>query len=44
LSARGWANFPKNAFFELAKHFRTATNPKEVERLGDKLGQMGFGR
>ena len=34
----------EKAFFELAEHFRTATDPKEVERLGEELGQMVFGR
>jgi hypothetical protein len=30
-------------FFELAERFRTATDPKEVARLGDDLGRMVFG-
>ncbi len=30
-------------FFELAEHFRKATDPKEVARLGDDLGRMVFG-
>ena len=30
-------------FFELAERFRTATDPKDVERLGDDLGRMIFG-
>ena len=30
-------------FFELAKRFRSATDPQEAKRLGDKLGQMVFG-
>jgi recombinational DNA repair protein (RecF pathway) len=34
----------EKAFFELAEHFRSATDPKEVERLGEKLGNMVFGR
>jgi hypothetical protein len=34
----------EKAFFELAERFRTATDPKEAERLGEKLGQMVFGR
>ena len=34
----------EKAFFELAEHFRAATDPKEVERLGEELGQMVFGR
>jgi hypothetical protein len=29
-------------FFELAERFRTATDPKEVKRLGDQLGRMVF--
>lgn len=30
-------------FFELAEHFRDATDPQEAKRLGDKLGRMVFG-
>ncbi len=30
-------------FFELAERFRTATDPKDVKRLGDDLGRMVFG-
>jgi hypothetical protein len=30
-------------FFELAKRFRSATDPEEVQRLGDQLGRMVFG-
>ena len=30
-------------FFELAERFRSATDPKEVERLGDEMGRMVFG-
>ena len=30
-------------FFELAERFRTTTDPKEAQRLGDKLGRMVFG-
>jgi hypothetical protein len=31
-------------FFELAERFRTASDPKDIERLGDDLGRMVFGR
>ncbi len=30
-------------FFALAVRFRAATNPKEVEQLGEELGRMVFG-
>ena len=30
-------------FFELAERFRGATDPEEVQRLGDQLGRMVFG-
>jgi hypothetical protein len=30
-------------FFELAERFRKATDPRDVQRLGDQLGQMVFG-
>lgn len=30
-------------FFELAERFRTATDPKDVKRLGNDLGRMVFG-
>jgi hypothetical protein len=30
-------------FFELAERFRSTTDPKEAERLGDELGRMVFG-
>lgn len=30
-------------FFHLAERFRAATDPREVERLGDELGRMVFG-
>ncbi|HEY6290093.1 MAG TPA: hypothetical protein VI455_00825 [Terriglobia bacterium] len=30
-------------FFELAERFRAATDPGEVERLGNDLGRMVFG-
>jgi hypothetical protein len=31
-------------FFQLAERFRTAADPKEVERLGEELGRMVFGK
>jgi len=34
----------EKAFYELAERFRAADDPKEVERLGEELGQMVFGR
>jgi len=33
----------EKAFFELAKRFREAGDPKEVEQLGDQLGRFVFG-
>jgi hypothetical protein len=30
-------------FLQLAERFREATDPEEVERLGDELGRMVFG-
>ena len=30
-------------FFDLAERFRSATDPKEVKRLGDLMGRMVFG-
>jgi hypothetical protein len=30
-------------FFDLAERFRTATDPEEVKRLGDRMGRMVFG-
>ena len=30
-------------FFDLAKRFRSATDPEEVKRLGDQMGRMVFG-
>jgi predicted transcriptional regulator len=30
-------------FFALAERFRSASDPKEVARLGDELGRMVFG-
>jgi len=31
-------------FFDLAARFRDASDPEEVRRLGDQMGQMIFGR
>ena len=31
-------------FFKLAERFRVATDPQDVERLGNELGRMVFGR
>ena len=33
----------EQAFFELAERFRSASDPSEVKRLGDQLGQFVFG-
>jgi len=33
----------EQAFFELAKRFREASDPAEVEQLGDQLGRFVFG-
>jgi len=33
----------ETAFFELAKRFREASDPKDVEQLGDQLGRFVFG-
>jgi hypothetical protein len=30
-------------FFNLAERFRRATDPKEVNRLGEQMGRMVFG-
>jgi hypothetical protein len=30
-------------FFDLAKRFRSATDPDEVKGLGDQMGRMVFG-
>jgi hypothetical protein len=30
-------------FFDLAERFRSATDPEEVKRLGDRMGRMVFG-
>jgi predicted transcriptional regulator len=33
----------ERAFFELAERFRAASDPEQVERLGDELGRFVFG-
>ncbi|HUI57520.1 MAG TPA: hypothetical protein VLY04_21230 [Bryobacteraceae bacterium] len=33
----------QQAFFDLAKRFRNATDPKEIDRLGEEMGRMVFG-
>jgi hypothetical protein len=30
-------------FFELAERFRSATDPEDIKRLGDRMGRMVFG-
>ena len=30
-------------FFDLAERFRSATDSKEIKRLGDQMGRMVFG-
>jgi hypothetical protein len=30
-------------FFALAERFRSATDPEDVQRLGDQMGRMVFG-
>ena len=34
----------EKVFFELIKRFRTAADPKDVERLSAELGQLVFGK
>jgi len=33
----------ENAFFDLAKRFRAASDPQQVKALGDELGRFVFG-
>jgi hypothetical protein len=33
----------EKAFLDLAERFRSATDPEEVERLGNEMGRMVFG-
>jgi hypothetical protein len=30
-------------FFDLAERFRNATDPEEVKRIGEEMGEMVFG-
>lgn len=30
-------------FFDLAERFRSATDPKDIKRLGNEMGRMVFG-
>ena len=34
----------EKAFFELAERFRSATEPRDIEQLGEELGRMVFGK
>jgi hypothetical protein len=34
----------ERTFFDLANRFRDAKDPEEIQRLGDELGTMVFGR
>ena len=34
----------EKAFFQLARQFRNAKDPKEAEELGERLGRMVFGK
>ena len=34
----------EKAFFALAERFRAATDPDDIERIGDQLGKMVFGK
>lgn len=36
-------NRAEREFFELAKRFREASDPDEVNKLGDELGKFVFG-
>ena len=33
----------EQTFFELAERFRNATDPDEVKKLGNQMGEMVFG-
>jgi hypothetical protein len=33
----------QHEFFDLAERFRSASDPAEVKRLGDRMGRMVFG-
>jgi hypothetical protein len=34
----------EKVFLELTERFRSATDPEEVERLGNEMGRMVFGK
>ena len=34
----------EKTFFELAERFRTASEPKDIQEYGDRLGRMVFGK
>lgn len=34
----------EKVFFDVAERFRTATHPDEIQRLGDELGKIVFGK
>ena len=36
-------NRKQQEFFDLAERFRSATDPTEIKRLGDRMGRMVFG-
>ena len=34
----------EKAFFERAERFRTSTDPNEIQRFGNQLGKIVFGK
>ena len=34
----------EKAFFDLAERFRSASDPEDIQRLGDQLGKIVFGK
>ena len=34
----------EKAFFDLAERFRSARDPEDIQRLGDQLGKIVFGK